>query len=551
MKFRKIISCICLLVLILCGCQTAQTSDSKSQLVKTDNDEGSQFFTMMYCSTDSFNPYKSKSRVNQLINLLLYDPLVKLDSTFSPVNIIANSVKVEGKTCIVKIKDIKFSDGSAVKAEDVVFSLKVAKASQTKYAQQLAQVVSVSAQDDVTVCITLAKNDPYFANLLDFPIIKTNSDTATDKDNKELPAVGCGRYTVDLTEKTLKANESYHLGAPKIKSISLLNAPDREAVEGYLGTGNISIYYSDLSDGILPSMNGVANIVELNNLVYLGVNTEDVLLKNSNLRYAVSSALNRSDICSTAYYSYATPAKGPYNPVWEDSKGVQTIEEVGNINIAIANLKEIGYNNKDSQGFYVNDSGHRIVLSLLCNSDNTVRLNAAKLIKEQLAAAGIELKIDAVDWNTYTARLAAKQFQLYLAETKILTNADITELVTFGGSVAYGISDPEKSQKADSSADSESKTAQGNTGSMIAVESADEHNREKGENNNLSCAQAVSGFYNGTLSLADVITAFIGEMSVIPVCYRCGIEIHTSRLSEGLQCSVSDPLFGFENCTLN
>ena len=57
---------------------------------------------------------------------------------------------------------------------------------------------------------------------------------------------------------------------------------------------------------------------------------------------------------------------------------------------AIANLKEIGYNNKDSQGFYVNDSGHRIVLSLLCNSDNTVRLNAAKLIKEQLAAAGID-----------------------------------------------------------------------------------------------------------------------------------------------------------------
>lgn len=538
MKFRKIVSCICLLALLLCGCQPAQRNEGGKKQPKADNSEESRFFTMMYCSTDSFNPYKSKSRVNQLINLLLYDPLVKLDSKFSPVNVIAESVELKEKTCTVRLKDVKFSDGSAVKAEDVVFSLRTAKASQTKYAQQLAQVTSASAQDDSTVRISLAKRDPYFASLLDFPVIKSNSDTASDKDNKEIQPVGCGRYTLNLAEKTLTANEDYCFGAPKIKSISLLNAPDREAVEGYIGTGNISIYYSDLSDGKLPSMNGVASSVPLNNLVFIGINTDNSLLKNSNLRYALSSALNRSDICSSVYHSYATPAKGPYNSAWEDAKGVQTIEEVDNVNIAIANLKEIGYNNKDSQGFYVNTSGNRITLSLLCNSENNSRLAVAGMVKKQLAEAGIELKIESVGWEEYTTRLAAKQFQLYLAETKIPTNADITELVTFGGAVAYGIAEPEsEAQPGENRQKPEAEVAQSDN--------------EKAEDTGLTCAQAVSDFYAGTLSIADVITVFIGEMPVIPVCYRSGIKIHTSRLSKGLEGSVSDPLFGFEKCTLN
>ncbi len=80
--------------------------------------------------------------------------------------------------------------------------------SDTAYPTQLAEIKSFTAGSKSTINVTLSKDDPYFANLLDFPIIKSGSDKLTDSNNILLPPIGSGRYVPDLDAGVLTANDS-------------------------------------------------------------------------------------------------------------------------------------------------------------------------------------------------------------------------------------------------------------------------------------------------------------------------------------------------------
>ena len=102
----------------------------------------------------------------------------------------------------------------------------------------------------------------------------------------------------------------------------------------------------------------------------------------------------------------------------------------------------MGYNTKDNEGYYLNSKGKRLSFDLVCNSDNERRMAAAELIKQQLSSAGIEINIRSLKWEAYKLALSSGDFDLYIAETRLLNNMDITELVKPGASLAFGIVKP-------------------------------------------------------------------------------------------------------------
>ena len=161
------------LLLSICGC--AQSEGGGDNLdnpsAKPDDKLASQTISLLYSYSDSFNPYLAKTSANRAIASLLYDSLVMTDNNFEPVNVLASSVEIDNKTCTVKLKTATFSDGSAVTADDVVYSYNTAKAS-ARYTHNFYEVASVSVLDTKTVVFNLSQCDPYFANLLTFPIVK-------------------------------------------------------------------------------------------------------------------------------------------------------------------------------------------------------------------------------------------------------------------------------------------------------------------------------------------------------------------------------------------
>ncbi len=552
MKLR-IISLALLIMFIASGCGKMQgnvssnvsvPSSTVSEIETALKEQDERKGVSVACSiTDSFCPYAAETGLNRELGNLLYDSLVVLDNEFSPVLSLAEEIDIDEENVTVRLRSATFSDGSSVTADDVVYCAEKAMESETRYGYNLEDVESVEASGRSKVVFTLSKQDPYFANCLNFPVYKEGTDTEESSDKIEIPPIGSGRYIINDEKTKLKANKNFHGGKPSLASINLINTPDDDALTHNLEVGNISYYYSDLSNCDIPGLRGRYETVNLNNLVYLGVNMQSGIMSSNEMRQAISAAIDRKAIAENAYYRNAVPATGIFNPNWcEKDSVMQTAETVVNENVYLAQLAKIGYNKKDKNGYYVNSAGERLSLKLINYSENQWRTAAAELIKSELQAAGIYLQIDNLSWKDYTYSLKNQHFDLYLAEVAIGNNMDISELVTKGGDAAYGVYyEKDKEDSEDSS--SEISSAEDDMDEE-ATEDSDEEKNFAGDT-----AAAVEEFYKGDADLQQVVTAFANELPLIPLCYRTGMVSYSTAIS-GIDPSYGDVYGGLENVKL-
>ena len=483
---------------------------------------------LLYSAADTFNPYTAETDLNRKLCTLLYDSLVRLNNSFEAEYILADSVSVEGKVCTVKLKSALFTDGTPVTADDVVYSYNLAKNSATDYGYQLYEVVSVSAADSKTVIFNLTRYDRYFENLIDFPVLKSGSDTKKDVDGKTLTPIGSGRYTLNLETEELLSNKNHLGGKINIKKISLINAPDSEAVSHYVEIGATDLYYTDIPDTSIIRMSGKKTTINLGNMIYLGINHNYGGLSSPILRHAISSALDRTDICKDAYHNNTVAATGFYNPAIKELSSVQNLQTDALNQISIENLEEIGYNNLDSEGIRVNSSKNRLSFTLMVNKENPTRCAAAKLIAEQLLAVGIKITVLEYSFEQYNEALNSGNFQLYLGEIKTLSNMDLSALTVAGGSCAFGVanSKPQHSPT--------NETANADTQSIEA----------------LSIGDIFGGYFEGTNAITDVAVALQTELPVVPICFRQGLLFGSNNLVDTIEASQSDIYLSIGQYTL-
>ncbi len=514
---KKII-CVFLALCILltfAGCRNITDTGSSSEYTEVEPLQSSDTKTvsLLYSYSDSFNPYTAKTAANREISSLLYDSLIKTDNNFEPIYVLALSAETVDKVCTVKLRDAVFTDGSTVTADDVIYSYNTAKAS-ARYTHNFYEVVSISAVDSKTVVFKLSQNDPYFTNLLDFPIIKSGTSGITDADGKEIPPTGCGRYYIAEDGASFKQNQNYYGKKGSIETVKLINSPDAASTSHYVEVGATAVYYTE-GDNIVR-MSGKKTEVNLNRLIYIGVNSSYGSLNSREMRYAISSALDRDAICQTAYYNNAVSATGFFNPYFKATNSLQTIESTPNSKITVENLAKIGYNNMNSNGFYANTSGNNPVFTLLVNSENSSRVTAANLIAAQCKSAGIQINVVKCSYEQYVERLASGSFQLYLGEIKVLNNMDFSQLVIPGGSAAYGVGVVEDD------ADTDEPQIRG-------------------------CEQILAAYHSGSCGISDVAGTLLTEMPQIPVCYLNGVLFYDSAIIGGVQASGSDVYLSFEN----
>ena len=179
MKLKKLICVLLSLTLLLSftGCKSGGKDKDKD-----DTSDGKGITaSLLYCKSDFFNPYTAKTEITRQLAGLVFEPLIKLDNEFNLVNRLAKEIENEENIWKVKLIDAKFSDGTKVTADDVIYSYNLAINSATTHASTLSSVESVAKEDSKTVVFTLKRIDNYFSNLLSFPIIKANSDTLPQK----------------------------------------------------------------------------------------------------------------------------------------------------------------------------------------------------------------------------------------------------------------------------------------------------------------------------------------------------------------------------------
>ena len=538
-KFKIVTSLIIAgTLLLLSGCRGSTAGTSSDLPIGTESVSSADrdYITLLYSASDTFDPYTATTDSNRQLCKLLYEPLVKLDDEFNVVYCLAEEVVLEGRLCTVTLKNRSFSDGSRLTADDVVYSFNLAKKSATEYAYKLYSAESASAQGSNTVVFKLSKADPYFTNLLDFPILKSGSEKQTTSDSVALPPIGCGRYRVDESLTRLVLNEVSLANASdySIKEIRLVNAPDSESLSHYVEIGAADMYYSDISDGNILRMSGKKVNININHIVYIGVNQSYGDLGLNELRQAISAGIDRAAVCRDGYYNNAIAATGFFNPVWEPVKSVQNIETAANQEITIENLEKIGYNSVDDKGIRLKNGRTRLQFTMLVNSENRTRVAVAQLISNQLLNFGIKINVVEKSYADYTAALSSGDFQLYLGEVALTPNMDLSSLVAEGGSAAYGV----KNQTKDN-------------GEHSADVAAEDTESPQGNEESATAAQLIEGLYNGQNTVSDVASVLQTEMPFIPICYRTGVLFYNDHIENVNNSSVSDIYFSIESYNFN
>lgn len=440
-------------------------------------------FGLRYDPRDSLNPYQARTMLNIELSRLLFDSLVALDTKFKPLPSLAKSININDKTCVITLREnIKFSDNSPITADDVVFSILAAKTAKSSFFKDRMSNVSSVKKENGNVIIQLNEADRFFDALLDIPIIKQG-----EYKNDQIPA-GSGRYVLktENSAKFLTVNELTTQKKPKLEKILLYDIPDNDALLHSLEIGNISYMYDNLDEGVIPRANGSNINVTLNNFIYMGVNHSKDLLKDPLLLKAISKAIKRDELVKTAFSGLGLQTELPFHPDWYFLDNIEQITEEP-ITAAKA-FEQAGYTGLNKDG--IRTKGNVIAeVELLYNKDNSFKKTAAEMIAKDFASVGIKTILVPLDFKEYTARIRSNRFDLYIGETKLGNNMDLTPLLKPGSSLAFGIG-AEKQAYAE---------------------------YEKFKHSNQA-------------NINEFIKAFNNELPIIPICFRHGAVFHSRHL---------------------
>ncbi len=267
-------------------------------------------------SPSSYDPANCSSAFCLSANSNVMEGLYNIDFTdYSVVSGLADDqpTQVDEYTYEVKLRSgAKFSDGTDVTADDVVFSFERARADGGMYVSFLTMFDSIEKKDDTTV--TVKCNIPNFSLLeLRLAIIKVMPKTLSEDDAKAKP-IGSGPWMYDEMSDTyvvLKPNEHYNGATPakdnelRIESLTDTTARTTAQQEGTtLVTESVppeSIEQLEAAGVTIDKVNGFGTR-------FIMFNVKKAPWDNVKARQAVMYALNTDQMVTNAFSGLANVA---------------------------------------------------------------------------------------------------------------------------------------------------------------------------------------------------------------------------------------------------
>lgn len=419
---KRILLLSLIICLVLTGCEAVIDNDSVLGAY-SDNDDDTILktepmtdITLLYYPDMDTNPLTTDCYANHEVLKLVYSPLIRVDEDFRPYGVLANTFSIDKNTVTVTLREgLKFSDGSEVTAHDVEKSINVVRKNQdSPYYQSAKRFSRYYAVDSRTFVCVLDSADVDAAALLDIPVMKNGTEQ-----------IGCGPYIFSKNngKDVLILNESYFEKA-KVPLIKLVESKNDTLITGLFSSGELDIIsvagYDDLSLSSLRDYEIISS--GSNNFIYIGINFNDPVFQNADIRKAISVCIDREKIASQSLVGLAEGTMYPFNPSWYRLRIYNTdvLPDRTNDDLAKATalLKDIP-------------------LTLTVPKDSDIKMTIANNISETFKSLGLNFTVNQLETDEYTTSVKSGDFQLYLGETAISRNMDPTYLYKTGGSMNY------------------------------------------------------------------------------------------------------------------
>ena len=388
----------------------------------------------------NFNPLSPAGSTRWPTKCGIHEPLFIYNSmTAKWVPWLAVSYKWSGDNTVLVMKirkNVFWSDGTPFSAEDVAFTTQIKKkfkALDTRNSWEYLDQVTV-VNDSLVQYKFNRVNVPGFDALATQAIVPKHIWEKVEDPVKFLNPnpVGTGPFTEILRFDNqiweLGKNQNYwQKGKPYVEKLVFPTFPSNEQVTLALNSGKL-----DWAGAFIPAVERV--FVEKNpehhkywfpltgHTTFLYTNTKDPLLKNKEIRKAVSYAIDRDLVVKVGMYNYTEPASvtgvsGPMS-IWQSPK-VNSLEDWTRYS------KEKSSDIFDKNGYKRGKNGYRnypdgspIELEIIIVSGWSDWIRSAQVVSQNLNKIGVKTKVKTYDFGAWISRMQKGDFQLSIGWTE-------------------------------------------------------------------------------------------------------------------------------------
>ena len=329
------------------------------------------------------NPLLALTDADRDLVALTYAGLMQVDGDGNLVPALAESYTVSEdgvEYTFVLREHAKFSDGSPVTADDVVFTVEKAQDPALR-SPELANWANIRAEtlDARTVLFTLPQ--PYAPFLADttlgiLPASKWRNVPVDEFSFSPLmlEPVGAGPFEVGRIERSkdgsilayeLRASKTYALGRPYLDRILMKFYPDVQKLAEAYERGSVQSAYGIPEKGALRAPYSRVFGAFFNS-------DENPVLASLEVRKALSFAVDRAKIVNGTLGGYATPLTGPVPP----GSGIEqpALPEGDTVANAVAVLEDAGWSRNEETGVW--GDGESVLPSLTIRTSNVPELKS-------------------------------------------------------------------------------------------------------------------------------------------------------------------------------
>ena len=423
---------------LLTGCDTGGSEyvptgggltwdDPEQPTTATQPQEDNDLITV-YTPDSTYNPYFSTDLNNRAWMSLIYQGLFTVDNRYQAHPMLCENywVSDDMQTYVFYIHDdATFSDGTPVTLQDVEASLTFAMNS-ARYRGRFQHVTTMYAADGG---ITFRLDTPYenFEILLDVPILKQ-----TELEAPQPLGTGPFRMTAGAGGMRLVKVASWWTNATLPitgSAVVLQEAKTPMQIRDNFERSDLELVCVDPGNPDYAAYRCDYELwdCETGTFLYLSVNRNSWIFSVDSVRLALTNAIDREQIVSEFYHSYARPATlavSPLSPYYDSILASQ----YGQYDPSILKNSFANTDLKDS------------IIKLLVNSSNAQRLSIARRIESMLEAQGLTVEVLAYTGNDYSYTLAIGNYDLHLAQTTLSPNMDLSSFFSADGALSYGLS---------------------------------------------------------------------------------------------------------------
>lgn len=488
MKKIKIIISIITILFVVSGCTKDYNCKNKSEKQVINDNNNSEYIHLSMVNPKTINPINNNNKSVGYILDLVYDSLFTIDSNYNAVPQLVKEYSMgnDGKSINIKLKDANWHDGKPVTAEDVEFTVDLIKRSESSSYKPLVENISnIYFIDNKNLTINFNTSYAFSIDNLIFPIVcKSNLSQVSKNELNDYKnnMIGSGAYKISKFNKKsnmiLTLNQDYY-DKEKIKDakkeINVMSVPDEATQVSMtlaLSSDITKIGISDLSEFQEDEFR-ITNY-EGRGYEYIIFNYKNPIMTDVNFRKSILYSVDKKKILSEAYLGNVSDVKFPlhskskfYEPniktlSYDVSKAKSQLKKIDIEAINSKNISSIkddkknenqqkeDIKNKNNESPKEKKETKKVIsekekiekikntindlnLKIVVNKENSERIKAAHIIKENLSEIGIKSNIEELEGKELVQVLDNKNYDLALVGWELPLVPDATDIITYSG----------------------------------------------------------------------------------------------------------------------